>query len=105
MSCVARNAVLLKPDVVGVHIIQFRSKEVGDYRPIVLAFTVIAWPTSFTKKYGLMTAPATPNSDFFGMLLDLVWIDVSVVLVLPAAKLRLTFQMNCIYLCNKYVRA
>lgn len=31
MSCMARNAILLKPDVFGVHIIQFRSKPFGNH--------------------------------------------------------------------------
>ena len=82
ISNVTRSAVLLKPHVVGVQIMQFRPKEVGNHRPIEvtvdsddLANVVLTeiWTDDAAS------SKSTPSSDFFEMhwtLLDLTWIGI-----------------------------
>lgn len=72
--CVANSALLLKLHVVGVHVIQFRPKEVSKLPPIVLAvegdcLANIVFIEIWTDNVASPKSP--PHRDFFGLNLKL----------------------------------
>ena len=49
-DCVARSAVLLKPNVANILLFNFCEQKFGQHEPIAIALTVTASPCSFSKK-------------------------------------------------------
>ena len=65
----ARIIILLKPHIVGLQIIQFRPKEVGTYRPIVLAVDNHGLANVVPREIRIDDTASSkfiPNTDFFG---------------------------------------
>jgi len=75
--CGARSAILLEPHIIGIHIIHFRPQEVAYYRFVTLAvdgYDIARFVLEEVWPNGSARSKSTPNSDFLGMHLELVYL-------------------------------
>jgi len=74
---VARSAILLEPHVIGIHIIHFRPQEVAYHRSVALAvddYGNARFVLEEVRTDDFARSKSAPNSDFFGMHLELVYL-------------------------------
>jgi len=73
----ARNAILLEPHVIGIHIIHFRPQEVAYHRSVALAIDGYGNARFVLKEVRTDDSArpkSAPNSDFLGMHLELMYL-------------------------------
>ena len=72
---VVRSAILLKPYVIGIHIIHFRPQEVAYHRSVALAgYGNAHFVLEEVRSDDSARPKSTLNSDFLGMHLELVYL-------------------------------
>ena len=71
---VVRSAILLKPYVIGIHIIHFRPQEVAYHRSVALAVDGYDNVLKEVRTDDSARPKSVPNSDFLGMYLELVYL-------------------------------
>ena len=75
MRCVAHSAILLEQHVIDIHTIHFRSQEVAYHRSVAVdGYGNAHFVLEEVRTDDSARPKSAPNSDFFGMHLELVYL-------------------------------